>query len=95
MFVKIFVGISVKYWLHLKIWFEQQKIKLFTYGKKLNVFLVFFIQSYFIVPKKVRLNSLHYFIKKILNRREYRWYYALKKRSIDEKVWVAFTTRVL
>ena len=32
--------------------------------------LVFIIQSYFYVPKDVRLNSTHYLIMKINNKRE-------------------------
>ena len=43
---------------------------MFIRGKKLNISLVFITQSYFKVPKNVRLNSTHFFIKKIPNRRE-------------------------
>ena len=39
-------------------------------GRKLNIFLVFVIQSYFKVPKYLRLNTTHFFISKISNRRE-------------------------
>ena len=39
-------------------------------GRKLNIFLVFIIQSYFKVPKDLRLNTTHFFISKISNRRE-------------------------
>ena len=39
------------------------------YGK-LNISLVFITQSYFSVPKDVRLNSTHYLIMKINNRKE-------------------------
>ena len=35
----------------------------------LNISLVFITQSYFSVPKEVRLNSTHYLIKKIHNKR--------------------------
>ena len=38
--------------------------------RKLNISLVFITQSYFSVPKEVRLNSTHYLIMKIHNRRE-------------------------
>ena len=41
----------------------------FIGGTKLNIFLVFITQSYFKVPKDVRLNSTHFFIMKILNKR--------------------------
>ena len=38
--------------------------------RKLNISLVFIKQSYFSVPKEVRLNSTHYLIMKIHNKRE-------------------------
>ena len=40
-------------------------IELFTRKRKLNICLVFIMQSYFAVPKNIRLNSTHYFIMKI------------------------------
>ena len=39
-------------------------------GKKLNISLVFITQSYFALPKNIRLNSTHYFIIKIPNKRD-------------------------
>ena len=44
--------------------------ELFIRGRKLNISLVFITQSYFKVPKYVRLNTTHYFIMKIPNKRE-------------------------
>ena len=44
--------------------------KLFIRGRKLNISLVFITQSYFKVPKDVRLNTSHFFIAKIPNKRE-------------------------
>ena len=44
--------------------------KLFIRGRKLNIYLVFITQSYFKVPKDVRLNTTHFFISKILNKGE-------------------------
>ena len=44
--------------------------ELFIRCRKLNISLVFITQSYFSVPKEVRLNSTHYLIMKIHNRRE-------------------------
>ena len=44
--------------------------ELFNRRKKLNMSLVFITQSYFPVPKGVRLNSTHYLIMKINNKRE-------------------------
>ena len=44
--------------------------ELFTRCRKLNISLAFITQSYFSVPKDVRLNSTHYLIMKINNKRE-------------------------
>ena len=44
--------------------------ELFIRGRKGNISLVFIKQSYFPVPKNTRLNSTHYFVMKILNKRE-------------------------
>ena len=44
--------------------------KLFIRGRKLNISLVFITQLYFKVPKDVRQNTSHFFIVKILNKRE-------------------------
>ena len=44
--------------------------ELFSRGRKLNISLVFITQSYFKVPKDVRLNTNHFFIAKIPNKRE-------------------------
>ena len=40
---------------------------LFIRCRKLNISLVFITQSYFSVPKDIRLNSTHYLIMKIKN----------------------------
>ena len=44
--------------------------ELFIIHRKLNISLVFITQSYFSVPKEVRLNSTLYLIMKIHNKRE-------------------------
>ena len=44
--------------------------ELFIRDRNLNISLVFITQSYFKVPKDVRLNSTHFFIMKIPNKRE-------------------------
>ena len=44
--------------------------ELFIKARKLNISLVFIIQSYFKVPKDVTLNSTHFFTIKIPNKRE-------------------------
>ena len=44
--------------------------EMFLRGRKLNISLVFISQSYFKVPKTIRLNATHYFIVKIPEKRE-------------------------
>ena len=44
--------------------------ELFIRGRKLDISIVFITQSYFKVPKDVRLNSTHFFIMKIPNKRK-------------------------
>ena len=43
--------------------------ELFIRGRKLNISLVFITQSYFKVPKDVRLNTTHFFITKSPNKK--------------------------
>ena len=43
--------------------------KLFIWRKKLNISLIFFTQSYFAIPKNIKLNLTHYFGMKIPKRR--------------------------
>ena len=54
--------------LHKKL--DSVVTELFIRGRKLNISLVFITQSYFKVPKDVRLNTSHFFIAKIPNKRE-------------------------
>ena len=49
---------------------HQVVTELFIRGRKLNIPLVFITQSYFWVPKDIRLNTRHFFIMSISNRRE-------------------------
>ena len=50
--------------------FQSITKELFIRCRKQNILLVFITQSYFFVPKDKRLNSTHYLIMKINNRRE-------------------------
>ena len=43
---------------------------LFLRGRKLIISLAFILQSFFKVPKSIRLNVTHYFIIKIHNKRD-------------------------
>ena len=47
---------------------NQIVTELFIRFRKLNISLVFITQSYFAVPKNIRLNSTHYFTNKIPNK---------------------------
>ena len=59
--------------------------ELFIRGRKLNIPIVFITQSYFKVPKDVRLNSTHFFIMKIPNKRELRQIALNHSSDIDFK----------
>ena len=45
--------------------------ELFIGAKKLSLSLVFITKSYFVFPKNIRLNSTHYFVMRISNKREF------------------------
>ena len=49
---------------------NQIVTELFIRSRKLNISIAFITQSYFKVPKDVRLNSTHFLIMKIPNKRE-------------------------
>ena len=44
--------------------------ELFTRCRKLNISIIFITQSYFRTPKDARLNSTHYILMKIGNKKE-------------------------
>ena len=44
--------------------------ELFIRERKSNISLIFITQSYFTVPKNIRLNSTHYFVMKIPSKKE-------------------------
>ena len=62
--------------------------KLFIGGRKLNIFLVFIKQSYFNLPKDVRLNSTIFFIMKIQNKRELQQTALIHSLDIDFKYFI-------
>ena len=63
---------------------------LFIRFRKLNMFIiiVFITQSYFSIPKDVRLNSTHYLIIKINNKRELQNIAINQSADIDYKDFV-------
>ena len=58
---------------------------MFIRGRKLNISIVFTTQSYFKMPKDVRLNSTHIFIMEIPNKRELQQIAANHSSDIDFK----------
>ena len=44
--------------------------ELYIRGRKLNISLIFMTQSYFKVPRDIRLNTTHFVITKVPNKRE-------------------------
>ena len=64
--------------------------ELFIRGRKLNISIVFIMQSYFKAPKDVRLNSTHFFIMKIPNKRELQQIALNHSSDIDFKGFMKF-----
>ena len=64
--------------------------ELFIRGRKINISIVFITQSYFKVPKGVRLNSTHFFIMKIPNKRELQQVALNHSSDIDFKDFMKF-----
>ena len=69
--------------------------ELFIRGRKLNISIAFITQSYFKVPKDVRLNSTHFFIMKIPNKREFQQITLIHSSDIDFKDFMKFIKNVL
>ena len=53
--------------------------------RKLNIFFVSITQSYFSVPEEVRLNSTHYLVMEIHNKREFQQIATNHSADIDYK----------
>ena len=70
------------------ILYDSIEAKVLIWGSKLNVFIVFITQSYFKVPKDVRLNSTHFFIMKIPNKRELQWIELNHSSHINSKDFI-------
>ena len=59
--------------------------ELFTRSRKINISIVFITQSYFKVPRVVRINTTHFFIMKIPNKREVQQIASGQPSNIDSK----------
>ena len=68
--------------------------ELFIRGRKLSISL-FLSQSYFAVPKNIRLNSTHYIVLKVPNKRELNKLHIIIHQILTLKTWWIFTNCVL
>ena len=62
--------------------------EMFLRVRKLNISVAFISQSYFKVPKTIRLNATHHFIMKIPNKRELQQITSNYLFDIDFKVFM-------
>ena len=65
--------------------FKKMIKELFYRGRKLNISIVFITQSYFRALKDARLNSTHYLLMKIDNKKELRSIAEEKSGDVDYK----------
>ena len=66
---------------------------MFIRGRKLNISVVFVTQSYFKVPKNIRLNSKDCFIMKISNKKELQQIAINHSSDIDFKGFIKIYER--
>ena len=69
--------------------------ELFTRARKLNISLAFITQSYFSVPKNIRLNSTHYSVMKVPNKQELEQIALKNSSDIDFKNFLNIYKNVL
>ena len=69
--------------------------ELFIRDRKLNISIVFITQLYYKVPKDVRLNSTHFFIMKIPNKRELQQIALNHSSDIDFKDFMKFLKKYM
>ena len=69
--------------------------ELFIRSRKSNISLVFITQSYFKVLKDVRLNTSHFFIAKIPNKREIQQIAIIIHQTLVLKILLISTENVL
>ena len=62
--------------------------ELFIRGRKLNISIVLITQSFFKVSEEVRLNSTHFFIMKIISKRELKQIALNHSSNIDLKDFI-------
>ena len=62
--------------------------ELFIRSRKLNISIVFITQSYFKVPKEVRLNTTYFFNMRIPNKRELQQILTNNLSDVDSKDFI-------
>ena len=62
--------------------------ELFTRARKINISIVFIPQSYFKVPRVVRINTTYFFIMKIPNKKEVEQIVSDQSSDIDPKYFM-------
>ena len=61
--------------------------ELFIRCRKLNIYIVFIMQSYFRTPKDARLNSTHHVIMKIQSKKNYKILYKKIQDTLILKIF--------
>ena len=69
-------------------------IELYIRGRKLSISIVFITQLYLKIPKDVRLNTIHFFIKKILNKRKLQQIAQNHSSDISTKDFIRYLQRM-
>ena len=69
--------------------------ELFIRCRKLKISLVFIMQSYFVVPKNIRLNSTHYFIMKFQTKENFNKLYLIIHQILTIKALQIFTKNIV
>ena len=69
---------------------NQIVTELFIKRRQLNISLVFITQFYFFVPITIRLNSTHYFIVKIPNRKDFKTMHLIIHQILTLKTLLIF-----
>ena len=101
MICKILIEILKKFlMIWLLIWLMIKKLNpivtdLFIRDRKFNIWIVFITQSYLKVSKDVRLNSTHFFIMKIPNKREFQQIPLNHSSNIDFKYFMKIRENIL
>ena len=70
-------------------------IELFIRDRKVNISLVFVTQSYFAMPKSIRLNSTDYFIMEIPNKQNFSKMHLIIHQILNLTTLQIFTKNVL